>query len=110
MLRRWLCSVALSGLFLSAVISIPAAVPLLSQEAGQRQSVTGTVTSIGNDAKSFSMDVDQAGDTKTLQFVVNESTQIQGQVGVGTSVTVEYRPNGDGQNTALSVAPQGSQP
>jgi hypothetical protein len=77
------------------------------QQSEQKRSVSGTVTSIGSDAMSFSMEVDEAGSKRTMQFVVNQDTQIQGQVGVGTTATVEYQPSNGGQNVALNVTPRG---
>jgi hypothetical protein len=113
MLRRLLCSASLASLFLFGVISV-APSPSLLAHAGQqpeaKEAVTGKVTSIAKDAKSFSMDVNQAGNQKTMQFQVNETTQVQGRVTVGTSAKVEYQPNADGSNTALTITSQSSQP
>jgi hypothetical protein len=82
------------------------------QQSEQKRSVSGTVTSIGSDAMSFSMEVDEAGNKRTMQFTVNQETQIQGQVGVGTMATVEYQPSegGQGQNVALNVTPRAARP
>jgi hypothetical protein len=39
--------------------------------------------------------------------VVNGSTQVQGQVKVGTMVAVDYQPADNGQNLAVSITVRG---
>jgi hypothetical protein len=81
--------------------------PVHAQDTGKQtepatKSISGKVTSIGNAGTSFVLTPD--GSTKdTMEFVVNTSTQVKGQVKVGTMVAVEYQPAQSGQNLALSV-------
>ncbi len=42
-----------------------------------------------------------------MQFVVNKSTQVQGQVKVGTLVAVDYQPIESGQNLAVNITVRG---
>jgi hypothetical protein len=81
--------------------------PVHAQDTGKQtepatKSISGKVTSIGNAGTSFVLTPD--GSTKdTMEFVVNTSTQVKGQVKVGTMVAVEYQPASSGQNLAVSV-------
>lgn len=74
-----------------------------SQEA--TKSVAGTVISIGDKGHSFALEVSQGGEKQTLQFVVDQETQVNGQVKVGTPVKVEYVAKAE-QNLAKSITPQ----
>lgn len=75
------------------------------QEQAATKSVSGKVESIGNGGHSFSLEV--SGDNKgTMQFQVDKNTQVNGQVREGSTVTVEYRADDNGQNTALSITAQ----
>ena len=76
------------------------------QQADQAKQVNGKVTAIGSDKKSFSLDVNDGNNKRTMQFVLDEKTQVQGRVGVGTDATVQYQPTNDGKNVALNIAPQ----
>jgi hypothetical protein len=81
--------------------------PLRAQDTGKQtepatKSVSGKVTSIGNSGTSFVLTPD--GSSKdTMEFAVNTSTQVKGQVKIGTMVAVEYQPASTGQNLALTV-------
>jgi hypothetical protein len=79
------------------------------QRADQTKSVSGKVTSIGNDKTTFSMEVNGDDSKGTIQFVLDKNTQVEGRVAVGTDAVVQYQPTDDGKNLALSIAPQGSQ-
>jgi hypothetical protein len=46
------------------------------------------------------------GSKSTMQFFLNETTQVNGQVGVGSTATVEYQASESGQLVALSITPQ----
>ena len=112
MLRKILCASGLIGLMLFPVTarSQPfSAQPQAQQQNEQSKSASGTVTAIGADKKSFSMDVNDRDTTNNMQFVIDTNTQVQGRVGVGTKATVQYQPTNDGKNLALSVAPQSGQ-
>jgi|SRR5580704_10343742 hypothetical protein len=106
-----------SSLFLAGAMMIgPSAsaraqpVPALPQAGQQSQqttkSVAGTVTAIENGGRSFSLTVAEGNDKKTLKFVLNDDSQVEGQVKVGTPVTVEYIAMAD-QNVARTVTAQG---
>jgi hypothetical protein len=66
--------------------------------------VNGTVVSIGDKGRSFALEVNDGGKKQTLQFVVDQQTQVQGQVKVGTPVKVEYVAMAD-QNVARTITP-----
>jgi hypothetical protein len=44
-----------------------------------------------------------------MQFVVDNSTQVQGKVTTGTDVAVQYAPMSDGKLVARNVSAQNSQ-
>jgi hypothetical protein len=69
--------------------------------------VTGKITSIGNGGHSFALEVTTRGDKQTMQFILDKNAKVQGKVGVGTDVTVEYQAMEGGQNLALSITAQG---
>ena len=75
------------------------------------KAVTGTVASIGTGGHSFTLQVGSNGGSSksnadTMNFVVDNNTQVQGQVKVGTSVTVEYQIMASGENVAVTVTAQ----
>jgi len=103
-------SLSLAGLMFMGVAAWTHPIPVYPQ-SGQSQaatkSVAGKVTSIGDGGHSFAVEANE-GDTKpTIQFVVNDSTQVKGKVTVGTAVTVEYQAMESGENLARSVTAQG---
>lgn len=74
------------------------------------KSISGKVTNIGDDRHSFTLEPDgnNGSDSKsTMEFVVDDHTQVRGRVTTGTLVTVEYTPSDGGKNVAVSIAPQG---
>ena len=111
MIQKVLFSSSLACLLLLGVSPRAGPASLQSQskqQTDQAKSVSGKVTSIGNDKTTFSMEVN-GGDSKgTIQFVVDKNTQVEGRVSVGTDAVVQYQPTEDGKNLALSIAPQGS--
>jgi hypothetical protein len=76
-----------------------------SQQA--TKSVTGKVTTIGNQGHSFAVEIDAGGSKQTMQFVVDKNTQVVGQVKAGTMVAVDYQPADGGQNLCVKVTAQG---
>ena len=76
-----------------------------NQPSPQAMTVTGKVASIGSDRKSFSLEVNSGN---TLQFVLDQNTQVQGRVSTGTNATVQYQKRDDGKLLALVIAPQSS--
>lgn len=106
MIRKLLSVVALAALTLMGT-SARAQPSRMQSDSGKQsepatKSVTGKVTSIGNSGTSFAVEV-QGNSKQTMQFVVNQNTQVQGQVKVGTLVAVDYQPSESGQNLAVSI-------
>jgi hypothetical protein len=110
-MRKFLLCASLAGLLLTAIpVRTHAISPQNSsdrQTENSTQKVTGKVTSIGNGGHSFALEVNEGNDKQTMQFMVDKNAKVQGKVGVGTDVTVEYTPMEGGQNLALSITPQG---
>src|SRR5580700_2038178 len=108
MIRKFLLSASLAALLILGV-STQAHTALQQSQSGQQadqsKQVNGKVTAIGSDKKSFSLDVNDGNNKRTMQFVLDEKTQVQGRVGVGTDATVQYQPTNDGKNVALNIAP-----
>ena len=108
MIRKVLLSASLAALLILGV-STQAHTALQQSQSGQQadqsKQVNGKVTAIGSDKKSFSLDVNDGNNKRTMQFVLDEKTQVQGRVGVGTDATVQYQPTNDGKNVALNIAP-----
>ena len=108
-MRRILCCLSLAGLFLAAQTIVHARAQQQGQTGQQSQaatkSVSGKVTSIGDQGRSFVVEVDKGGsDKQTLQFVVDKNTQVEGHVTAGTMVLVEYQPGDGGQNLCVKVS------
>jgi hypothetical protein len=74
-----------------------------SQEQQSTKSVNGKVTGITNQGHSFTVESEGAN-KQTMEFVVDKNTQVQGQVKVGTLVTVDYQPMQSGQNLCVRVS------
>jgi aspartyl/asparaginyl-tRNA synthetase len=108
MIRKILTCLSLVG-FLTAVVPAMAH-KATTQDEGKQQatkSVTGKVASIGDQGKSFALEVNDGSSKKTMNFVVDKNTQVQGRVTEGTIVAVEYQPSDDGQNLCVRVTAQG---
>lgn len=110
MKEKILYSVPLIGLLIVGA-NIRAEPTNLQSDKGQQsepatKSVAGKVTSIGSSGTSFAVEV-EGSSKQTMQFVVNGSTQVQGQVKVGTMVAVDYQPADNGQNLAVSITVRG---
>jgi hypothetical protein len=109
MIRKILTGLALVG-FLTAVVPAMAHKISTQQSQGKQQatkSITGKVASIGDQGKSFALEVNDGSSKKTMNFVVDKNTQVQGRVTEGTIVAVEYQPSDDGQNLCVRVTAQG---
>ncbi len=102
-----------SGAFLAfLLVAVTARTQPLPPQSGQqseqsKQSVTGKVTNVETGGKAFSMEVNQGNNKRTMQFVLDKNTVVQGHVGAGTTATVEYTQNG-GQFVALNISEQSS--
>jgi hypothetical protein len=111
MIGKSLVSISLAGVFVTGVYA--RAWPIHLQDSGKQtapttKSVSGRVSSIADSGTSFALAVE--GDSKqTLEFVLNQHTQVQGPIKIGTLVAVEYQPAGaDGQNLALTITARSS--
>lgn len=76
------------------------------QQAAQQSAVSGKVVSIANDKKSIALEVTDNGNANTMQFVLDENTQVTGRVHVGSDATVQYQTGQDGKLLALNIAPK----
>lgn len=86
-------------------ISANAAPQSAAETQKSEKTTTGKITAIGNSGTSFSIETNDGGSAKTMQFVLDKETQVQGQVKVGTLVSVAYRTD-NGQNVAVTVTAQ----
>jgi hypothetical protein len=75
------------------------------KEATERASVSGKISAIGD--ASFSVDVKKSQDLVTLQFLIDDTTKVEGRLEVGAQATVDYRTD-DGNNIAIHVVVQPS--
>jgi hypothetical protein len=76
------------------------------QQSAQPSAVSGKVVSIANDKKSISLEVTNNGNANTMQFALDENTQVTGRVHVGSDATVQYQTGQDGKLIALNIAPK----
>ena len=72
----------------------------LNAASPANQSLSGKISSIGDAA--FSLEVTKGQDKKTLEFLVDGDTKVEGKLEVGSQATVEYR-SADGRNVAIHV-------
>lgn len=111
MIRKLLMFASLAGFLLS--VSARTQPPYQNSQAGQQspkvKSVTGKVTQVETGGKAFSMDVTQGNDKRPMRFVVDKGTTVQGHVAAGTTASVDYQPDTNGQLVALSVTEQSPQ-
>ena len=80
-----------------------------NQQSAQVQSVTGKVTAVETGGKAFSLEVNQGNDKHPMRFVVDKTTTVQGRVAAGTTASVDYQPDANGQLVALAVKEQSQQ-
>src|SRR6267378_1801677 len=67
--------------------------PANLQPAVENQSLSGSISSVGD--AEFSMEVQKNQDVKTVQFLVDDNTKVEGKLAVGAQARVEYHSNGD---------------
>jgi len=111
MIRKFLIIASLAG-FLIAVSAKAQPVPQKSQpdqQAAQVQSVIGKVTQVETEGKAFSMEVNQGNDKHPMRFVVDKNTTVQGHVSAGTTASVDFQPDANGQLVGLTVKEQSAQ-
>jgi hypothetical protein len=105
---RFRTILSLATLFLTCFTLAVWSQPLPAQPLGhspgtavENQSVSGRISSIGD--ASFAVEVAKGNQSKqTLQFLVDDSTKMEGKLVVGAKAVVEYRSNG-GTNLAVRV-------
>lgn len=71
--------------------------------ATEHGSVSGKISSIGD--ASFAVEVRKGQDLVTFQFLIDDTTKVDGRLEVGSMATVDYRIDG-GNNIALHVVVQ----
>jgi hypothetical protein len=107
MIRKILVCAGLGGLLLVGVPSTSYSKASQNESGKQTQqatkSVSGKVASIGDNGKSFVVEVDDGGAKKNMQFVLDKNTQVEGHVTAGTMVLVEYQPMSGDQNLCVKV-------
>ena len=108
-IRKSLAAVSVSSLMVLGMATfanpIPGARHSESGKQSQQQalkSVAGKVATIENGGKTFKLAVSGENE-KTMDFVLDKNTKIEGKVHEGTAVTVEYQAMENGQNLAVSV-------
>jgi hypothetical protein len=105
-----LASLSIFGWMVSSAAARTPPVPAAPQSGAPSQqttkSVDGTVSAIGNKGLSFELEVNNGGNKEVISFVVDKDTRVEGQVKVGTPVTVEYVAMAD-QNVARNIKTQG---
>ena len=112
MIRKTLFSVSLGSLLVlgAATHANSLAQSKTGEQGNQSQqavkSVSGKVAAIGTGGTAFTLEV-SGENKKTMDFVVDKNTQVQGQVRAGSAVTVEYQAMETGQYLAVSVTAQG---
>jgi hypothetical protein len=113
-----LCSLALAA-FLGVVWPMQAetahskasAVTVAEQDAPQAQSISGTIASIGRN--SFTLTIEpsasnpaggqmQQTTAKSMTFMIDQNTTVEGKLKVGANADVTYRED-NGNNVAISV-------
>src|ERR1700685_1603484 len=76
------------------------------QQSAQTSAVLGKVVSIADDKKSFSLEVTSNGNANTMQYMLDQNTQVTGHVHAGSDATVQYQTAQDGKLLALNIAPK----
>jgi hypothetical protein len=75
-------------------------VPMSWAPAPDNSSQSGKIASIGDAA--FSLEITKGQERKTMEFLVDGDTKVEGKLQVGSQATVEYR-SADGSNIAVHV-------
>ena len=107
MIRKILTCLSLVGFLTAGVPAMAYKTATQNQKQQAPKSITGKVASIGDQGKSFALEVSDGSSKRTMNFVLDKNTQVEGRVTQGTIVAVEYQPSDDGQNLCVRVAAQG---
>ena len=117
-IRKFLSGISIAGLLILGFSHRVNANPSKASQQSEKQtqqptkSVAGKVAAIGSGGTSFTLEVTGAGSDKdtsgknTMNFVVDDHTQVKGQVKQGTPVTVEYQAMQNGQLLAVTITAQ----
>jgi hypothetical protein len=104
---RFRTALSLAAMFIVSFAAVSLATPipaglvpasLLPNPGNQSQS--GKIASIGDAA--FSLEVTKGQERKTIEFLIDGDTKVEGKLKVGSLATVEYR-SADGSNIAVHV-------
>jgi hypothetical protein len=93
-------SICLTGGAVSAVAPDTHPVIVARVPQGEAQRVTGKVAAATENA--LSLEVEQAGQARTIHFVINEDTNVEGELRAGANAEVSYRTEG-GRNIATNI-------
>ena len=75
-------------------------IPVTLAPTPDNASQSGKIASIGDAA--FSLEVTNGQERKTIEFLVDGDTKVEGKLKIGAQATVEYR-SADGRNIAIHV-------
>jgi hypothetical protein len=109
MIRKFLVGAALGGLLLAGIPGNSYSKAAQDESGKQTQqatkSVSGKVASIGDNGKSFVVEVENgSGPKQNMNFVLDKNTRVEGHVTTGTMVLVEYQPMNGDQNLCVKVS------
>jgi hypothetical protein len=108
MMQKILLSASLAGSLLLGGSNLVALAAGQAQTGKQTQqatkSVSGKVATIGSGGRSFTLELSGESTAQgTMEFVVDDNTQVQGHVKQGTPVTVQYLVMESGKNLAVTI-------
>jgi hypothetical protein len=88
--------------FTIAIWAAPADLPLASSTTpgATTETITGKIATVGD--LEFTLDIGRSDNPNKLQFLIDETTKMEGKLTVGARATVEYRSDGD-KNIATRV-------
>jgi hypothetical protein len=98
----WLGGVLVIGSQLTARSVHPQS-EMAKQSKPATRSVKGKIISIADTGTSFAVEL-EGTNNETMEFLLNNRTQVQGKVKIGMLVAVDYEPIEEGQNLALNIA------
>lgn len=75
-------------------------IPARAVPTADNPSQSGKIASIGD--ADFSLEVTNGQERKTIEFLVDDDTRVEGKLKVGSQAAVEYR-SADGRNIAIRV-------
>ena len=104
---RFRTALSLATMFVVSFAAVSLATPIPEElvpasllPTPDNQSQSGKIASIGDAA--FSLEVVKGQERKTIEFLIDGDTKVEGKLEVGSQATVEYR-SADGRNVAIHV-------